>query len=59
MTSLQPVCHVLSRMKYLHTRSATGELTSSISQGVAHFLHLSAIEGVMEVIVRCVSSLHS
>ncbi|OIW31804.1 hypothetical protein CONLIGDRAFT_241244 [Coniochaeta ligniaria NRRL 30616] len=33
---------------------ATGELTSSISRGVAHFLHLSAAEGVIEVIVRCV-----
>jgi len=34
---------------------ATGELTASISKGVAHFLHLSAAETVVNVVVRCVS----
>ncbi|KAB5532591.1 hypothetical protein GE09DRAFT_1227773 [Coniochaeta sp. 2T2.1] len=33
---------------------ATGELTSSISRSVSHFLHLSAAEGIIEVIVRVI-----
>lgn len=35
--------------------STTNDLTSNLSQGIASFLGLSAFEGVIELIVRCVS----